>query len=43
MPDLIEVLLTIRATRPELYTHTQALDTSTPGGRALYQMLGVVT
>jgi hypothetical protein len=23
-----------------LYIHTQALDTTTPGGRAMFQMLG---
>jgi DNA invertase Pin-like site-specific DNA recombinase len=41
MPDLIDVLQTIRATGLALYIHTQALDTSTPAGRALFQMLGV--
>jgi DNA invertase Pin-like site-specific DNA recombinase len=32
MPDLIEVLQTIRTTGRELYIHTQALDTSTASG-----------
>jgi DNA invertase Pin-like site-specific DNA recombinase len=41
MPDLIEVLQTIRTTGRELYIHTQALDTSTAAGRAMFQMLGV--
>ncbi|MBI1651157.1 resolvase [Hyphomicrobium sulfonivorans] len=41
MPDLIEVLQMIRGTGLALYIHTQALDTSTPSGRALFQMLGV--
>jgi DNA invertase Pin-like site-specific DNA recombinase len=41
MPDLIEVLQTIRTTGRELYIHTQALDTTTASGRALFQMLGV--
>jgi len=41
MPDLIDVLQTVRATGLALYIHTQALDTSTPAGRALFQMLGV--
>ena len=41
MPDLLETLQTIRATGLGLYIHTQALDTTTPAGRALYQMLGV--
>lgn len=41
MPDLIEVLQTLQATGVGLYIHTQALDTSTPSGRALFQMMGV--
>ena len=41
LPNLIEVLQTIRTTGRELYIHTQALDTSTASGRALFQMLGV--
>ena len=41
MPDLLETLQTVRATGLGLYIHTQALDTTTPAGRALYQMLGV--
>ena len=41
MPDLLETLQTIRATGLGLYIHTQALDTTTPAGRALYQMLGI--
>lgn len=42
MPDLIEVLQTVRSTGVDLYIHTQALDTSTPAGRMLFQMLGIV-
>lgn len=41
MPHLIEVLQTIRETGIGLYIHTQSLDTTTPAGRAMYQMLGV--
>ncbi len=41
LPNLIEVLQTIRQTGRELYIHTTALDTTTPGGRAMFQMLGV--
>jgi len=41
MPHLIDVLQTIRMSGRELYIHTQALDTTTPSGRALFQMLGV--
>ena len=41
MPHLVEVLEIIKATGVGLYIHTQALDTTTPSGRALFQMLGV--
>jgi DNA invertase Pin-like site-specific DNA recombinase len=41
MPHLLEVLQTLRGSGVGLYIHTQALDTSTPSGRALFQMLGV--
>jgi DNA invertase Pin-like site-specific DNA recombinase len=41
MSHLIEVLQTIRDTGIGLYIHTQGLDTTTPAGRAMFQMLGV--
>ena len=41
LPHLIEVLHTIRDTNVGLFIHSQALDTTTPAGRALFQMLGV--
>jgi DNA invertase Pin-like site-specific DNA recombinase len=41
MSHLIEVLETIKSTGVGLYIHTQALNTTTPGGRAMFQMLGV--
>lgn len=41
MKDLLDILQTIRESDRGLYIHTQALDTTTPAGRALYQMLGV--
>jgi DNA invertase Pin-like site-specific DNA recombinase len=41
LQHLIEVLQTIRDTKAGLYIHTQALDTTTPAGRAMFQMLGV--
>jgi DNA invertase Pin-like site-specific DNA recombinase len=41
MLHLIDVLETIKSTGVGLYIHTQALDTTTPGGRAMFQMLGV--
>src|SRR6516165_1454579 len=42
MSHLVEVLETIKGTGVDLYIHTQALDTTTPAGRAMFQMLGVL-
>jgi DNA invertase Pin-like site-specific DNA recombinase len=41
LQHLIETLGDLRATGTDLYLHQQALDTSTPSGRALFQMCGV--
>ena len=41
MVDLLHILQDIRSAERELYIHTQALDTTTASGRALFQMLGV--
>ena len=41
LQDLIETLNTMRDKSVDLYLHQQGLDTSTPAGRALFQMLGV--
>ena len=41
LPHLVEVLQTIQAANVELYIHTQALDTTTPAGRAMFGMLAV--
>jgi DNA invertase Pin-like site-specific DNA recombinase len=41
LSHLIEVLQTIRDTGTGLYIHTQAVDTTTPAGRAMFGMLGV--
>jgi DNA invertase Pin-like site-specific DNA recombinase len=41
MSHLIEVLETIKGTGVGLYIHTQALDTTTPAGRAMFQMLSI--
>ena len=41
LQHLIDVLQTIRATGIGLYIHTQALDTTTPAGRAMFGMLAV--
>jgi DNA invertase Pin-like site-specific DNA recombinase len=41
LSHLVEVLQTIRDTGTGLYIHTQAVDTTTPTGRAMFQMLGI--
>ena len=39
--DLLGFLGELHAKRCDLYLHQQGLDTSTPAGRALFQMMGV--
>jgi DNA invertase Pin-like site-specific DNA recombinase len=41
LPDLVSFLAELQARRADLYLHVQGLDTSTPSGRMLFQMLGV--
>lgn len=41
LQDLIEVLSELHAKGVDLYLHQQGLDTSTPSGRAMFQMMGV--
>lgn len=41
LPDLLGVLQELHAKKVDLYLHQQGLDTTTPGGKALFQMLGV--
>jgi DNA invertase Pin-like site-specific DNA recombinase len=41
LQDLLGFLSEIQAAGVDLYLHQQALDTSTPSGRAMFQMLGV--
>jgi DNA invertase Pin-like site-specific DNA recombinase len=41
LSDLIGLLNELRSRDIDLYLHQQALDTSTPSGRALFGMLGV--
>jgi DNA invertase Pin-like site-specific DNA recombinase len=41
LQDLIGLLQEMHSKGVDLYLHTQGLDTSTPSGRAMYQMLGV--
>lgn len=41
LQDLVAFLEHLRATGTELFLHQQGLDTTTPSGRAMFQMLGV--
>ena len=41
MSDLVQFLTDIHASGADLYLHQQALDTSSPSGRAMFQMMGV--
>ena len=41
LQDLVGFLSDLQAKRVDLYLHQQALDTTTPAGRMLFQMLGV--
>jgi DNA invertase Pin-like site-specific DNA recombinase len=41
LPDLVSFLGDIQAKGCDLYLHQQAIDTSTPSGRMLFQMLAV--
>jgi len=41
LTDLMDVLRDLHAKGVDLFLHQQGLDTSTPSGRAMYQMLGV--
>ena len=41
LQDLVAFLEHLRATKTELFLHQQGLDTTTPSGRAMFQMLGI--
>jgi DNA invertase Pin-like site-specific DNA recombinase len=41
LQDLIGLLGELHAKRVDLYLHQQGLDTSTPAGKAMFQMMGV--
>jgi DNA invertase Pin-like site-specific DNA recombinase len=41
LQDLVSFLGDLHSKRVDLYLHQQGLDTSTPSGRAMFQMMGV--
>jgi DNA invertase Pin-like site-specific DNA recombinase len=41
LQDLIGFLSDLQASGKDLYLHQQAIDTTTPSGRAMFQMMGV--
>lgn len=41
LQNLVELLAELHGKRVDLYLHQQGLDTSTPAGKALFQMMGV--
>ena len=41
LPDLVAFLSEVGAAGCDLYLHQQAIDTSTPAGRMMFQLLGV--
>lgn len=41
LQDLVGMLSDIHAAGVDLYLHQQAIDTTTPAGRAMFQMMGV--
>ena len=41
LQNLVELLGELHSKRVDLYLHQQGLDTSTPAGKALFQMMGV--
>jgi hypothetical protein len=40
VPDLLDFLTDLHAKKVDLFLHQQVLHTSTPSGRAMFQMLG---
>jgi len=41
LQDLVAFLSEVHASRIDLYLHQQGIDTTTPAGRAMFQMMGV--
>jgi DNA invertase Pin-like site-specific DNA recombinase len=39
--EVVKVLSEVHALRIDLYLHQQGLDTTTPAGKAMFQMMGV--
>ena len=42
LQDLVGLLSELHALKIELYLHQQGLDTTTPAGKAMFQMMGVI-
>ena len=41
LQDLLSFLIEVHSSGVDLYLHQQSLDTTTPSGRAIFQMMGV--
>jgi DNA invertase Pin-like site-specific DNA recombinase len=41
LPDLISTMQELHGAKVDLFLHQQAIDTTTPAGRALFQLMGV--
>jgi DNA invertase Pin-like site-specific DNA recombinase len=41
LQDLVAFLSEVHAAGVDLFLHQQGIDTTTPGGKAMFQMLGV--
>ena len=41
LPDLVNILQEMHAKHVDLYLHQQGIDTTTPSGKAMFQMMGV--
>ena len=41
LQDLVSILAELHAKRVDLYLHQQGLDTTTPAGKAMFQVMGV--
>jgi len=41
LQDLVDFLSELHALKIDLYLHQQGIDTTTPAGKSLFQMMGV--